>query len=397
MRYWESKFLQNMDLELAQRAIIRGIRYNDGFAREHHGTNSRFTHALNAQAIMNDRIPDMLEHDELPYCIWHPSAPSQDTCRALLQRYPQIIYQIGRVCAVAGYTDLYHSLFLLPEAHIAEEARDNNNPDIFNAITSQPVKFTVFNDYTRTYTPCSPHPSLINGGTCVRSMLEVKQRYTTPWPVKSNASSWYRRDGFRERYFDITEDMSIDTYSVSAPKINQFIVVPLLYNPLPADLSTVQKDLLILMTAVQGNIDRHARLRRPFLIQQEVPCLVRGIYHHPLFAKWVAQQLDAGDSRFDTLRVKKALHARFVMSNNLERITVDTKGYELPYLIWYPRFAVPETYVEPARRRPEMRVQAARACVVADYSDAYCEIGAPWDRALARKAEASPNSFYAEI
>jgi hypothetical protein len=228
-------------------------------------------------------------------------------------------------------------------------------------------------------------------------MLEVKQRYTTPWPVKSNASSWYRRDGFRERYFDITEDMSIDTYSVSAPKINQFIVVPLLYNPLPADLSTVQKDLLILMTAVQGNIDRHARLRRPFLIQQEVPCLVRGIYHHPLFAKWVAQQLDAGDSRFDTLRVKKALHARFVMSNNLERITVDTKGYELPYLIWYPRFAVPETYVEPARRRPEMRVQAARACVVADYSDAYCEIGAPWDRALARKAEASPNSFYAEI
>jgi hypothetical protein len=191
--------------------------------------------------------------------------------------------------------------------------------------------------------------------------------------------------------------MSIDTYSVSAPKINQFIVVPLLYNPLPVDLSTVQKDLLILMTAVQGNIDRHARLRRPFLIQQEVPCLVRGIYHHPLFAKWVAQQLDAGDSRFDTLRVKKALHARFVMSNNLERITVDTKGYELPYLIWYPRFAVPETYVEPARRRPEMRVQAARACVVADYSDAYCEIGAPWDRALARKAEASPNSFYAEI
>ena len=43
-----------------------------------------------------------------------------------------------------------------------------------------------------------------------------------------------------------------------------------------------------------------------------------------------------------------------------------------------------------------MRVQAARACVVADYSDAYCEIGALWDRALAREAEGSPNSFYAE-
>jgi hypothetical protein len=57
---------------------------------------------------------------------------------------------------------------------------------------------------------------------------------------------------------------------------------------------------------------------------------------------------------------------------------------------------VPETYVELARRRPDMRVQAARACVVADYSDVYCEIEAPWDRALARKVEASPNSFYAE-
>jgi hypothetical protein len=390
------KIPPNMDLELAQRAIIRGIRYNDGFARELHGTDSRFTRALNAQAIMNNRIPDMLDHDEFPYCIWHPSAPSQDTCRALLQRYPQMIYQIGRVCAVAGYTDLYHSLALLPEAHIAEEARDNNNPDIYNAITSQPVKYTVFNDYTRTYTPCSPRPSLINGDTCVRSMLEVKQRYTTPWSVKSNTSSWYRRDGFRERYLDITEDMSIDTYSVSASKTNQSVVVPLLYNPLPADLPTVQKDLLILMAAVQGNIDRYARLRRPVLIQQEGPCLVRGIYHHPLFAKWVAQQLDAGDSRFDTLRVKKALHARFIMSNNLERITVDTKGYELPYLIWYPQFAVPETYVELARRRPDMRVQAARACVVADYSDAYCEIGAPWDRALAREADGSPNPFYAE-
>lgn len=98
-------------------------------------------------------------------------------------------------------------------------------------------------------------------------MLGVKQRYTTPWPVKPNASSWYRRDGFRERYFDITEDMSIDTYSVSAPKTNQSIVVPLLYNPLPADLPTVQKDFLILMAAVQGNIDRYARLRRPLLIQ----------------------------------------------------------------------------------------------------------------------------------
>lgn len=48
-----------MDLELAQRAVIRGIRYNDGFATELHSTNPHFTRAINAQAIMNNRIPDM--------------------------------------------------------------------------------------------------------------------------------------------------------------------------------------------------------------------------------------------------------------------------------------------------------------------------------------------------
>ncbi|KAF3045408.1 hypothetical protein E8E11_008187 [Didymella keratinophila] len=396
---WGFRIPPVMELELAQRAVIRGIRYNDGFAKELHGTDPRLTRALNAQAIMNNRIPDMREPGDFPYCIWHPKTPSQDTCRALLQRYPQMNYQIGRVCAVAGYTDLYHSLGLPPEIHIAEEARDNSNLDIYNAITSQPVKYAVFNDYLRTYTPSSPKPSLINGDTCVRSMLEIKQRYCTPYAVKSypvnSCPPPYRRDGFRRRHFDITEDMCIDTYNVSAPKTEQNIVVPLLYSSLPTDLPTVQKDLLILMAAVQGNLDRYERLRRPFLIQKEVPCLVLGIYHHSLFAKWVAQQLDAGEARFNVPRVKRALHARFIMSNNLERITPDTQGDELPHLIWYPHFAVPETYIELARRRSDMRLQAARACVVADYSDAYCEIDPPWDRALAREADKSLNPFYA--
>ena len=72
----------------------------------------------------------MHEPDEIPYWIWHPNTPSRDTCRALSQRYPQMKYQIGRICAVAGYTELYHSLGHRPEVHIAGEARDNNNLDI---------------------------------------------------------------------------------------------------------------------------------------------------------------------------------------------------------------------------------------------------------------------------
>ncbi|KAJ4378726.1 hypothetical protein N0V86_005597 [Didymella sp. IMI 355093] len=384
-----------MDLELAQRAVIRGIRYNDGFASELHGTDAQFTRALNAQAIMNNRIPDMHEPDEFPYCIWHPKIPTKDTCQELLHRYPQLNYQIGRVCAVAGYTDVYHSLALLPEVHIAEEARDANNLDIYNVITAQPAKYAVFDDYSRTYTPSSPRPSLINGDTCVRSMLEIKQRYSMPHHVNSNVP-WYRRRGFSNRRFDITEDMSIDTYHSDAHKIDQAVVIPLLYNPLPADLPTVQKDLLILTAAVHGDIDRYARLRRPYVSTKEVACLARGIYHNPMFAKWVALQLEAGDERFNTQRVKKALHARFIMSNNLERITSDTPEADLPYLIWYPHLAERETYVELARKRPDVRIQAARACLVANYEDAYRDIDPPWDRALAREADESPNPFFAE-
>jgi hypothetical protein len=137
--------------------------------------------------------------------------------------------------------------------------------------------------------------------------------------------------------------MSIDTFSANASKKDQDIVVPLLYNPLPVDLSTVQKDLLIIMAAVQDNIDRYARLRRPFRVETEVPCGCTYL-PPPSHLEWVAQQLDAGDARFN-------------MSNNLERITPDTKGEELPYLIWHPHFAVP------CRRRTSSSRKSGRMCV----------------------------------
>ncbi|CAG8108457.1 unnamed protein product, partial [Penicillium nalgiovense] len=54
----------------------------------------------------------------------------------------------------------------------------------------------------------------------------------------------------------------------------------------PTDLLTVDKDILILMAAWSGNIDRYARLHQPTMINGELPCVVRGIYHHPFFAKW---------------------------------------------------------------------------------------------------------------
>jgi hypothetical protein len=89
-------------------------------------------------------------------------------------------YQVGRVCAVAGYDDLYCELNLLLEVHIAEEARDNGTISIYNEIIAQLVKYAVFNDYEWTYEPDTPRAATINGDTCVRSMLELKQRSQHP-------------------------------------------------------------------------------------------------------------------------------------------------------------------------------------------------------------------------
>jgi hypothetical protein len=136
--------------------------------------------ALNAQAIMNSRIPNMQDPENLPYCTWHPRGPIEDTCRALVHRYPHIAYQVSRVCAVAGYNDLYCELNLLPEPHIAGEARDNAAIAIYNAFIAHPVKCAVFNDHETSYDPDTRRVVTINGDTCVRSMLELKLRFSRP-------------------------------------------------------------------------------------------------------------------------------------------------------------------------------------------------------------------------
>lgn len=61
-----------LDPEIARLCVIRGIRYHDGFASELHGTAIEYTRALNARAIMSNRIPAMADPSkECAYCIWH--------------------------------------------------------------------------------------------------------------------------------------------------------------------------------------------------------------------------------------------------------------------------------------------------------------------------------------
>lgn len=240
-----------LGLELVQLCVIAGIRRHAGFGHELRGLTPRFTRALNAQAIMYSReIPDVNDPEEFPYCIWYPSTPDRDTCRKLITKYPWMKYQVGRVCAVANYDDLYTELDILPEVGIAEEARESGSEAIYSAIVKQPVKYAVFNDYSNSLALENPPISPMNGDTCVTALLKSKQPFKRP---NARAILDSDRNGFECRLYDICEDMSVDVKRSEPRTVDQSVVLPLLYSPLPADLPTIDKDLLILSAAYNGN------------------------------------------------------------------------------------------------------------------------------------------------
>ncbi|KAL3476668.1 hypothetical protein BJX99DRAFT_258215 [Aspergillus californicus] len=202
---------------------------------------------------------------------------------------------------------------------------------------------------------------------------------------------------FNTPYLDITEDMNLDSYT--SPLSEQYVddVSPLLYYPLPVDLPTVNKDILILMAAYYGDIDRYVRLQRPTLIRREADCIIRGIFHNTLFAKWWSLQ-DLSIGRYDpstSYQIDCAITARFIMSNDLSRIL--RRPNRKPDCIWYPVHASSETYRELARRVPSMAATASHACIVAGYSNTLQElpefkINGP----LLLEAELSPTPVMAE-
>ena len=102
---------------------------------------------------MSNRLPDMTEEQQIPYCIWHPDLATEKTYRRLVIRYPHMRYHVGRACAVAGHFGLYMELDLLPDLSIAEEARDNRqntgSRQILEGILAQPCRWIVMNDYNR--------------------------------------------------------------------------------------------------------------------------------------------------------------------------------------------------------------------------------------------------------
>jgi hypothetical protein len=114
-----------------ERAPLSALRASHaGFGAEVQSATPVLARAWNARRIMSNDLPaveDMSDPDHVPYCIWHPDVASESTYRILVQRFPQMRYEVARACAVAGYLGLYRKLDVLPEVHVAEEARHNGN------------------------------------------------------------------------------------------------------------------------------------------------------------------------------------------------------------------------------------------------------------------------------
>jgi hypothetical protein len=245
---------------------------------------------------MSNKLSELKLNEEAeecrPYCIWYPDFASEETYRALAARCPYMRYQVGRACAAAGYSTLYAELDILPEASIAEEARESTaegSHAIYESIMAAPVRYSVMDDYTLTIHAENPvSPARLNGDTDVRWKLEER--------VALGVDQEHPRD--KVSVFPcIEEDRRLDLDRVGRrTEYHQLgpAETKLLYEPLPPDLPTVKKDFLIQMAAYEGNIDRYARLARPRLVDRvELACVIRGIYHHTMFARWWASEIES--------------------------------------------------------------------------------------------------------
>jgi hypothetical protein len=375
--------------------VIHGIRYHEQFATHPDLEQLKqfvpeISRALNARAIMSNKIPSMPEARDRPYCIWHPEVASQDTYRKLWQQYPDMSYQIARACAVANYVELYLEMDLLPDVSVAEEARASGSMEIYEAIMRNPIRYAIMNDYTRDIKLQNPKPACLKDDTAIVSSLDIKQGIEEPigeemepilqGPITEEQGNDIFPDetnfldtspGFESKMFNITEDMSVgevkpvNPLNLVNPEEPQLNYLPeLLSQPLPVGLPQGNKDVLILMAAYYGNIERYARLRRPRMIRQEAGCVVRGIYHNSMFVLWCAAQNIPHPS------VRPAIHARMIMNNDLSRIiNLDTMQpseehfSNMPYLIWFPNPAYTNTYKTLASAVASMRPSVLHTAV----------------------------------
>ncbi|KAM0540442.1 hypothetical protein ACHAO7_011175 [Fusarium culmorum] len=345
---------------------------------------------------MSNEIPVRMEKEEQPYCIWHPDFATEDTYRALASKFPDMRYQVGRACAAAGYNSLYEELDLLPEVTITEEARESNTEGgklIYDEIMNFKHRYAIMDDCKRTIELEDFRiPAYLNGDTEVRWRLKFRQK------VSSRS--------LQDLVPCIEEDMHLDIEDHKLDEEHSTLSneeAKLLYQPQPEDLPTVKTTLLLQMAAYDGNIERFSRLASggKKLSDLDLECVLRGILHHSMFARWWADQIKeytvyAEAAPYITW-IQEAIVAQRIMVNDY---TEFEKGWPLgvpkPYIIWWPLQPDAAFLIFLLERCPEFSMQIAAAAIVCDYGHVYHSVNPEpsWD--LWKVTMFSPNPFYRE-
>ncbi|KAL9565392.1 hypothetical protein ACKAV7_010481 [Fusarium commune] len=178
----------------------------------------------------------------------------------------------------------------------------------------------------------------------------------------------------------------------------------LLYSPLPRDLPTVKKTLLTQMAAHDGNIERYAQLANSgrTLTQLDQDCVIRGVLHHTMYARWWADQI-----KNDTIYarsapyvwdIQRATMARRIMLNDASAFEEGwPPGVPMPYIIWWPLQPQSDMLSLLAMKVSEMKRQCAAAAIACDYKNIYKDLDPETSWHLWKVAsEFATNQFYRE-
>ncbi|KAM5353886.1 hypothetical protein ACJ41O_000536 [Fusarium nematophilum] len=320
---------------------------------------------------MSNDIPERMTAEEQPYCIWHPDIATEDTYRSLASKFPDMRYQVGRACAVAGYHVLYQGLDLLPEVSIAEEARESETDGgklIYDEIMSFKSRYAIMDDCKRTIELMDYEcPAYLNGNTEVRWRLTARQGIT--------------RQSNNDLLPCIEEDMHLGLEDQEVDERHGTLTddeAKLLYSPLPRDLPTVKKTLLTQLAAHDGNIERYAQLANSgrTLTRLDQDCVIRGVLHHTMYARWWADQIKNytiyARSAPYVWDIQRAIMARRIMLNDASVFEDGwPSGVPMPYIIWWPLRPQPNMLSLLAREVPKMKRQCVAAAIACDYEDIY--------------------------
>ncbi|SCO06278.1 uncharacterized protein FFB20_12531 [Fusarium fujikuroi] len=158
------------------------------------------------------------------------------------------------------------------------------------------------------------------------------------------------------------------------------------------------------MAAHDGNIERYAQLANSgrTLTQLDQDCVIRGVLHHTMYARWWADQI-----KNDTIYarsspyvwdIQRAIMARRIMLNDASAFEDGwPPGVPMPYIIWWPLQPQSDMLSLLAMKVPEMKRQCAAAAIICDYENVYKGLDPEPSWHLWKVAsEFAANSFYRE-